>query len=335
MKEIIHTKSFSLQGKEIACFRLCNTSGSYVEVINYGATLVSIVVPDKEGIKDNVILRYENIRDYLSDIFYLGATIGRFANRISNAGIELNGQLYKLEENDGSNTNHGGFEGFNRKFFDYRIENDSLVLYIKSKDGEGGYPGNLEFSVTYSFNDQNELTIEYHAVSDKETVFNPTNHAYFDLSAGSGNPLDQELRVFAEQSLEMNDAFLPTGRIFPVAETAFDFREYRKISEMMPLKKEILKGYNAYFIGKKTKPGILRLLASLKDSFSGRKVEVYSDMPGIQFYTGDYLTNPFHPFAGVCLEAQFYPDAPNQVHFPSCVLEPGKNVNYVIQYKMI
>ncbi len=323
----------NLQGKKVFVFRFSNNSEAYVELINYGATLISVVVPDKFGKRENVVLCYENIEDYFSDSFYLGSTVGRFANRIAGAQFKINGKTYWLDKNDGSNSNHGGFHGFNTKVFDCEIQNNKIIFFYESKDGEGGFPGKLNFSVTYSFSENNELNIEYKVISDKETIFNPTNHAYFDLSAGKSDPLDNELKVFADSYLESNNQFLPTGNILPVAGTPFDFSQYKEIGELMLLKKEILEGYNTYFIGKKTPSGMSRLLASLKDNCSGRILHVYSDMPGVQFYTGDYLSAPHKPFAGLCLEAQSYPDAPNHLHFPSCQLSPDSNYTYHIQYK--
>jgi len=322
-------------GEKIVVFKIQNNSGAYVEVINSGATLVSAVAPDKSGQLENVILNYKNVEDYLTDSFYLGSTVGRFANRIAKAQFKINEQTYYLDKNDGNNSNHGGFNGFNSRLFDYEIRDNKVIFSYESADGEGGFPGKLLFSVAYSFSDNNELDIEYKAVSDKASMFNPTNHAYFDLSAGKVNPLECELKVFADSYLESNDEFLPTGKILPLANTPFDFSSGRKISELMPLKNEIIKGYNTFFIGKETKPGLSRLLASLKDNYSGRILEVYSDMPGIQFYTGDYLSAPFAPFGGLCLEAQFYPDAPNQSHFPSCLLSPNQEVTYCIKYKFL
>ncbi len=321
-------------GGDCILFRMQNASGSFVDILNYGAAIVSIVVPDKNNRLGNVVLNYPNLVDYLADTAYLGSTIGRFANRISNAGFELDGEAFSLDKNDGKNTNHGGWKGFNKQFFDYKIVDDSLVLSIDSKDGEGGFPGNLHFSVRYSFNDANELTIRYKGIADRKTIMNPTNHAYFDLSSGKECPLDHQFKVAADRFLEMNDEFLPTGKILPIQDNAaFDFRKFKKIRELMPLKREILKGYNTYFIGTEANVGTPRLLASLKSEGSGRCLEVYSDMPGIQFYTGDYLSGVHKPFDGVCLEAQFYPDAPHHSHFPSCILEASKEVTYTIRYK--
>lgn len=323
----------SLQGKEIVLFRLTNQTNAFVELINYGATLVAVAVPDKFERSENVVLTYKNKTDYLSDTSYLGSTVGRVANRITKARFELNGKTYQLDKNDGENSNHGGIDGFSKKIFDFKIEEDGVLFFIESKDGAGGFPGNLRFSVKYSFSDKNELLIEFNAESDKDTVFNPTNHAYFNLFPGNGNVLEHDLKVYSERYLEMNDDFLPTGQILPIADTGFDFRKFRKISEMMPLKKEILKGYNAYFVTEKRNADEFKLSASLRERNSGRCVDVYSDMPGVQFYTGDYLSGEHQPFDGLCLEAQFYPDAPNHPNFPAVLLKAGESVSHRIMYK--
>jgi aldose 1-epimerase len=302
-------------------------------LINYGATLVSAAVPDKFNKSENIILSYKDLSDYFSDTSYIGSTVGRVANRITGARFVLNGKTYDLDKNDGENSNHGGFNGFNKKIFDFEVTDNAVVFYTESKDGESSFPGNLRFSVKYSLSDDNELMIEFNGESDRDTIFNPTNHAYFNLSPDSENILDHELKTSAKEYLEMNDQFLPTGKILPVAETGFDFRNFRKISDMIPLKKEILKGYNAYFIAEKQSPGEFVLSASLRDRNSGRYLNVYSDMPGVQFYTGDYLSGKHQPFAGLCLEAQFYPDAPNHSNFSSILLKAGEPVSHRIMYK--
>jgi len=318
------------KGKEIILLKLQNATGSYVEVCNYGASIVSIVLPDRQGKMENIILRYHRIEDYLSDKFYLGSTVGRFANRIAQAQFQLNGKSHHLDKNDGNHSNHGGFSGFHSRRFDYQEEDGKIIFSYMSCDGEGGFPGNLHFKVIYSFSDNNELSIEYQAISDQETLFNPTNHAYFNLSAGKTSILNHELKIYADRYLEMNDEFIPTGKILPIAESAFDFRDYRSFAELMPFKKEILPGYNTYFISNSDEE--LKRLASLRESASGRCLEIYATTPGFQLYTGDYLSEPFYPFAGLALEAQSYPDSPNHIHFPSCVLYPEKAARSMVKF---
>ena len=329
---IIQQQQISV-GQNLILFRIQNERGCYVEILNLGATLVSVVVPDKEGILGNIILQYDNIADYLTDSFYLGCTVGRFANRIGGAKFSLNGKSYFLDKNDGNNSNHGGFNGFNSKIFDYEIQDDKLILSCESKDGEGGFPGNIKFTVTYSFTDNNELHIEFSVISDMETIFNPTNHAYFNLSGKKGTILNHKFKVFSDSYLETNDEFIPTGKINSLSQNpAFDFRGYKEISELMPLKSEIIQGYNTYFVSNSNDK--IKRLASLTESESGRVVDIYSSMSGVQIYTGDYLSEPFQPFAGICLEAQFYPDGINHSDFETCVLKPDEEVKHCIVYSI-
>ncbi len=319
-------------GKEIFVFSIRNSAGAYVEICNYGATLVSFIVPDKTGEFKNIILSYENTEDYFTDNSYIGSTIGRFANRISKAQFTLAGNTYTLDKNDGNNSNHGGFNGFNSKIFEHKTDENKLVLSCESPNEESGFPGNLSFEVTYSFSDDNTLQIEYKAVSDKETIFNPTCHAYFNLSGKKVSILNHELKIFADNYLETDNDFIPTGNILPVKDSAFDFRDYRRISGQMPFKKEILKGYNTYFISNSDEE--LKQLATLKDASSEYILNLYSTMPGIQIYTGDYLSGKHQPFTGIALEAQFYPDAPNHPDFKNCILKPNVEIKHKIIFKV-
>ncbi|PXV65023.1 aldose 1-epimerase [Dysgonomonas alginatilytica] len=318
--------------KPIVLFRITNSSNAYIEMLNYGATIVSVVVPDKEGRLDNIVLHYDNPTDYFSDKFYLGSTIGRVANRISKAEFMLNGNSYHLDKNDGKNSNHGGYNGFNKKIFDYRIKENSILLYTQSNDREGGFPGNLNFSVEYSFSDNNELQIIYTAWSDKATPVNFTNHSYFNLSGKRNTILNNQLKVNSQEYLESNNEFLPTGKIYPVKDTAFDFGEYKEIAKMLPLKNDSLKGYNAFFI-KESKHNENTPLASLLDPDSGRTIDLYTSMPGVLIYTGDFLSDGFQPFEGICLEAQYHPDALNQPHFPSNILQPDQIKTDTLTYR--
>jgi aldose 1-epimerase len=304
--------------KELKLFRLTNTAGACVELLNLGATLVSWYVPDKEGKLENIILTYPKLEDYRTNPYYLGSTVGRFANRITKAQFTLEGKTYHLDKNDGENCNHGGLNGFHNRIFDYKVQKHQVIFTYESPDGEGGFPGNLRLTVTYTFSDNNELSIEYKVLSDKDTVFNPTNHAYFNLSGKGGTICNHELKVYANDYLVTDAAWLPTGEIRPIecrdgacpVSTAIDFTK--------------LQGFNTYFIGNSEH------LATL--SCGDRHLDVYSSMPGIQVYTGDYLDEPFVPCAGIALEAQGYPDAVNHPDFPECLIEAGKEMKYKIQY---
>lgn len=328
MSSIVKQESVLHEGKEIVLFRLRNTSGAYAEVTNLGASIVSIVVPDKKGVLSNVVLCYDDLKDYITDPFYLGNTIGRFSNRIANACFTLDGLTYSLDKNDGENSNHGGFNGVNKKIFGYQADKESVTFYTESSDGEGGFPGNLKLRVTYSFSDKNELQIEYRALSDKRTPVNFTNHAYFNLSGKASSTLTNQLKINAEVYLEADNQFLPTGRILPTQGTAFDYNYYSPIQDMLSLKRDNLKGYNAYFINRNNREA----LGSVKDILSGRVLDVYSNMPGVLFYTGDFLSNQFVPFQGLCMEAQYYPDALNHANFKGSILEPDIEKTDLITY---
>lgn len=332
MIKITEQKVSIYKDKPIVLFRLTNSSDAYVEILNYGATIVAVVVPDKNGKLDNVVLHYDNPTDYFSDPFYLGATIGRVANRISDAKFTLEGCTYHLDKNDGNNSNHGGYTGFNQKIFDYQIKESSILLSTKSDNGEGGFPGNLEFSVEYSFSDENELHIQYTACSDKATPINFTNHSYFNLSGQGNTILNDRLKVNTQEYMESNNHFLPTGKICPVKNTAFDFRNYKEIGRMLPLKSDNLKGYNAFFV-KNISHNQDEPLASLLNTDSGRTIELYTSMPGILIYTGDFLSGKFKPFEGICLEAQYHPDAVNQPHFEQNILQPSQTKTDTITYR--
>jgi aldose 1-epimerase len=323
MDHILRKTVLHHEGKGIDLIRMTNASGAYVEVLNYGACLVAVVVPDRVGRLENVVLAYDGYGEYLENPFLLGATVGRVANRISNAAFTLDGVTYRLDRNDGRNSIHGGFNGFHRKMFDYEAEDGAVVMRTVSGDGEGGFPGNLAFSVRYSFSDENRLSIEYKASSDRATPVNFTNHAYFNLSGEKSGRLGDELLVNADAYAESDAEFLPTGKIRPVAGTAFDFRAYARITDRLKLKSDHMVGYNAYFVKRADHADSLPL-ASWRNLSSGRVMDVYTSMPGVLVYTGDYLSKPFVPFEGVCFEAQYHPDGLNHPIFHPPVLYPGE-----------
>ncbi|MDR1601396.1 MAG: galactose mutarotase [Tannerella sp.] len=315
----------------IDLIRMTSGSGAYMEVINYGATIVSIFVPDKNGVLDNVVLKYEDFSQYMWNKALLGATVGRVANRIAGAHFTLNGITYNLDKNDGKNSIHGGFNGFHTKIFNYQTDGESLILSATSDDGEGGFPGRLDFEVKYSFSDDNVLSVEYTASSDKITPVNFTNHSYFNLSGRKTVITDDELKVNATRYAESGNEFLPTGKILPLAETAFAFREYTRISDRMAMKSDNLKGYNAYFF-KDANHDKNMPLASFRNIASGRVMDTYTSMSGILIYTGDFLSETFSPFEGICFEAQYPPDAVNHPHFCQNILYPGETKKDTVTY---
>jgi aldose 1-epimerase len=331
MKPSITRKTVSrLKGRDIVLFRLHGDTGTFVEALNFGATLVSVVVPDRNGQPENIILHYPDVEDYFTDTFCIGSSVGRFTNRIAGARFTLNDKVFLLDKNDGENCLHGGFSGFNKKIFDAEIDGNEVMFSARSNDGDGGFPGNMDITVRLSFSD-NTLAVRYMATCDRDTLFNPTCHAYFNLTGQKSDIFNHELQVHASEYLEMDQSFLPTGKILPVANTACDFRQYKSVGQMSTLKQDNMKGYNTCFVAADAGP--VKHLASLREASSGRVVDVYSTMPGVLLYTGDYLWGKHPPFSGLCLEAQFCPDAPNHPNFPPCVITPDKVHEQQIVFK--
>ncbi|WP_214226291.1 aldose epimerase family protein [Pedobacter sp. B4-66] len=319
--------------KNIYLFKIKNKSGAFVELTNYGATIVSIVVPDKNNTMVNVILGFPELQGYIDDDCYLGSTVGRFANRISKATFSIDEIWYKLEANDNGNTNHSASAGFNNKVFDYTIEDDKLILSLLSKDGDGGYPGNLLLKVCYQWTDLNELLISYTAETDKKTIVNITNHNYFNLSGGGSNFFNHELTINATSIVEATDDFIPTGAIVAAGDIEF---KSTKMADRITDYLNKPKGLNICYV-----LNIKEKAATLRDPQSGRSLEIYTTYPGLMLYTGDYLRTkhpghlgvPYKPFDGLCLECQYYPDSPNQPDFPSTILHPGHIYQERITYK--
>lgn len=326
--KISHTRWGRYRDAEVYRFRLENTQGAVVELTNYGATLISVVVPDKAGCMENVVLGFPSLEGYLHDVCYIGSTIGRYANRIRDARFRLGDMEYTLEANDNGNTNHGGPGGFHDRVFDFELLDNGVAFTLQSADGEGGYPGNLRFKVTYTWDDDNMLSIGYSAVSDKQTVVNFTNHAYFNLSAGRENILKHMLTVHAKEMLESGPGFLPTGRVVQVGDQSFTGH---RIAERLTIADGDVRGLNTYYITGAAGGMEPTLACTLADAVSGRRLDVYTTYPGLMLYTGDYLQSeyPGHggvrykAFEGVCLECQYYPDSPSHASFPSTVLEAG------------
>ncbi|MCC8424750.1 aldose epimerase family protein [Mucilaginibacter sp. UR6-11] len=307
-------------GEDVFLFTLRNSAGAFVEITNYGATLVSVNVPDRNSTPGNVIIGFPDLDGYLHDTCYIGSTIGRYANRISNAGFDLNGRTYELEANDGVNTNHGGASDFNSKIFGFEINDEELVMVLHSNDGDGGFPGNLSLRVTYTWSDLNALNIHYKAVSDKDTFANFTNHAYFNLSNGGLDILDHQLEINAGKIVDAGDDYIPTGKIIPAA-VLFD---NTRLGDKIAIKAGRPKGINAYYILNNNAP----FAAKLTHPTSGRTLTVTTSYPGMFCYTGDYLNSQYlntnsrtcQPFEGLCLECQYYPDSMNRPEFPLALL---------------
>jgi len=316
-------------------YTLKNDSGMVVKITNFGARIVSMLVPDKNGKYDDITLGFSSIDGYLNDDMYLGCVVGRYANRIGKATFKLDGKTYSLYANDHGNTLHGGLKGFDKKVWDATQQGDTLTLTYTSPDGEEGYPGTLKVTVQYILTNNNELIMKYEATTDKKTIVNLTNHAYYNLHGeGNGDILDHYLEIFASQTTPVGSLLIPTGALADVTNTPFDFRKPHKIGERINDDNDQLKkgkGYDHNWVLDK-KENELSLAVRLTDSISGRILELYTTEPGIQVYSGNFMNGkvvgksgkPYNYRGAIAMEPQHFPDSPNKPTFPSVVLEPGK-----------
>lgn len=326
----------SPEGTEVSLYTL-TAEGIEVQITNYGGAIVSIQVPDRNGKFGDVVLGYSTLAEYMKNPRYLGALLGRFANRISLGKFSLNGVRYQLETNNGPNHLHGGPKGFDKVFWQGRetIENDSAVLHLRylSRDGEEAYPGNLEATVTYTLTPDRELRLDYTAVTDRTTIVNLTNHSYFNLT-GTGTILDHTLQLNADAFTPIGADLIPTGEIRNVSGTPMDFREPVAIGKRVDEPDEQLGyagGYDHNFV-LNNQSGSLRRAAKVSESGTGRTLEVFTTQPGMQFYSGNFLDGSltgkrgvvFVKRSGFCVEPQHFPDSPNHPNFPTTVLEPGE-----------
>lgn len=330
-------------GKKVYLFTLVNHKGDTVTITNYGGTVTSFVVPDKNGNRSSVIVGFDSLQPYLQKPPYFGATIGRFANRIGNAKFALDNKTYQLNANDGKNTLHGGLKGFDKVVWDASVPADSipsLVLNYESKDGEEGFPGNLKVQVTYTLSDDDALKIEYDAQTDKPTPINLTNHSYFNLSGNFQHSiLDETLWIDADKYTPVDSTLIPTGEIKSVKGTPFDFTTAKKVGRDID---SVKGGYDHNFVLNRKDSTSLEKVAEVSDSISGRTLEVYTTQPGIQFYTGNFLDGTFRNRDGnlltkhsaLTLETQHYPDSPNKPGFPTTILKPGEKFHEVTTYKI-
>jgi len=324
-----------IDGKQVNLYTLKNDSGMVVKITNFGARIVSMLVPDKNGKYDDITLGFSSIDGYLNDDMYLGCVVGRYANRIGKATFKLDGKTYSLYANDHGNTLHGGLKGFDKKVWDATQQGDTLTLTYTSPDGEEGYPGTLKVTVQYILTNNNELIMKYEATTDKKTIVNLTNHAYYNLHGeGNGDILDHYLEIFASQTTPVDSLLIPTGALADVTNTPFDFRKPHKIGERINDDNDQLKkgkGYDHNWVLDK-KENELSLAVRLTDSISGRILELYTTEPGIQVYSGNFMNGkvvgksgkPYNHRGAIAMEPQHFPDSPNKPNFPSVVLEPGK-----------
>ncbi|MCW3091808.1 MAG: galactose mutarotase [Ferruginibacter sp.] len=329
-------------GKEVFLYTLTNAKGTQVKISTYGGVVTSWIVPDKNDKKSSIVLGFDSLSGYLAKPPYFGALIGRYGNRIANGKFKIDTSEYTLATNNGRNHLHGGNKGFDKVVWESATENDSvpsLMLSYLSKDGEEGYPGNLNVDVRYTLTDDNELKIEYSAKTDKATVVNLTNHSYFNLTGNVSNTiLDHTLMIDADNYTPVDSTLIPTGEIKPVKGTPFDFTKGEKIGLRID---SVKGGYDHNFVLNK-KDSSLTKVASLSDDKSGRTLEVFTTEPGLQFYSGNFLDGSIKTSDGkainqhsaLCLETQHFPDSPNQPKFPSTLLLPGQQYHTVTVYKI-
>jgi len=334
-------------GTEMQVYTLRNAKGMEARFTNYGGRIISLLVPDKNGKLTDVVVGFKDATTYESSKEpYFGATIGRYGNRIAKGKFSLDGREYTLFTNNGPNTLHGGKKGFQDVVWDAKQVNaKTLELSYLSKDMEEGFPGNLQVKVTYALNEDNALTMDYEATTDKKTVVNLTNHAFFNLNGeGSGTILQHLLQINADQYTPVNATLIPTGKIEPVAGTPFDFQKPTAIGARIETKNEQLKnggGYDHNYVLNQNKGNNLNLAARATGDKSGIVMEVYTQEPCLQFYSGNFMksNNTFKNGSkddfrtAFCLETQHFPDSPNQPQFPSTVLEPGDTYKTSSSYK--
>ena len=335
-------------GTAVKLFTLTNSNGLEAGIANYGATLVSLKIPDKEGNFEDVVLGFDSVQGYLQpNVPYFGSTIGRYGNRIANGKFSLDGTEYTLAQNNGTNSLHGGLVGFDKVMWEaeeFKNEDEvGVKLHYLSPDMEEGFPGNLDVVVTYTLNDDNELKIDYEATTDEKTVVNLTNHSYFNFTGDlSQDILGHVVMINANTFVPVNDNLIPVGELKPVADTPFDFTEPTVVGKRIDAEDpQILTagGYDHTWVVN-GEAGEMRLAATVYEPTSGRFMEIETTEPGVQFYTGNFLDGSlqgkgvsYGKRTGLCLETQHFPDSPNQPNFPSVELNPGETYQTTTVHK--
>ncbi len=331
----------TLEGETATLYTLTNANGVSVAITDYGATVINILTPDRDGKLADIALGFTALDAYLTPAYFkenpnFGSTIGRYANRIGNGRFTLDGKSYELDRNDGPNTLHGGKGGFGKRMWKAEVPAGaaaSVRFSIHSADGDQGFPGAMDASVTYTLTDGNELQMDYTAVSDQKTVANFTNHTYFNLAGeGNGTILDHEVTIPAEAFTPVSAALIPTGELQKVEGTPLDFRTPHAVGERINEIGGEPIGYDHNYVLRTAASHELALNGRAYHPKSGRVLEIYSDQPGVQFYTGNFLaggltgkSGKIYPqYGGLCFEPQLFPDSPNQPQFPSPVLNPGE-----------
>jgi aldose 1-epimerase len=323
-------------GKEVSLFSLSNHQGCAAEILDYGGIIRSLNVPDKHGKRTDVVLGFQSLEDYVADQTYMGALVGRYANRIANASFELGGKRFQVSVNNGKNSLHGGFSGFNKKLWEVvGHTSNSLQLRYVSPDGEEGFPGNLMVTVVYTLTEKNELKIEYRAITDQPTHINLTQHSYFNLSPLSDETIANHLlQLHSDQYLPNNDQSIPNGQFETVLQTPFSFTKPQKIGKALAsdhIQMQIDFGLNHSYVLKTENSNVIKHAARLFAPQSGITMDTFTTEPGIHIYCANYFDGqtvgksgkPYPKYAGICLETQHFADSPNQPRFPSTLLLPG------------
>jgi aldose 1-epimerase len=329
-----------VDNNDVLQYTLTNSKGMVVKIINYGGIITDVMTPDRNGNSGNVVLGYDSLSGYLQKGNpYFGALVGRYANRLAKAKFALDGKTYTLAANNNGNALHGGLKGFDKVIWNAKQSGNTLTLTYNSKDGEEGYPGNLNAKVEYTLTDDNELKIDYTATSDKPTPVNLTNHTYWNLSAGKSRTIeDHVLALNADKYTIVNDNLIPTGKHPAVKGTPMDFTTPKRIGKELG---SVKGGYDHNYVLNKS-GNEESLAATVYDSASGRYMEVHTTQPGIQFYTGNFLDGKltgarsgatYGQHAALCLETQHFPDSPNQPSFPTTILKPGETYHQTTIYK--
>lgn len=342
---------FTKDSTEVKKFTLTNKNGLNMEVITYGAIITSLETPDKEGKLEDIVLGYNDLQSYVKNNPYFGAVVGRYGNRIADAKFTIDDSVYTLAANNGKNHLHGGIKGFDKVVWEASEINDEngvgLKLTYTSVDGEEGYPGNLDVSIFYTLNNDDELEVQYHAKTDKKTVVNLTQHTYFNLTGMKEDILNHEVMINASSITPVDSTLIPTGEFMPVENTPFDFTTAKTVGKDINADHQQIKFGNGYDHNwvinvPDDKPADSTFLAAvLSEPKSGRIVEVHTTEPGIQVYTGNFLDGSikgkegvvYGYRSGICLETQHYPDSPNQPDFPSTILNPNEEYLTVTKFK--
>lgn len=321
-------------GRQVTRYTLTNRGGMIVKILDFGGIINEIHVPDRDGVMADVALGFETIDPYIKDSPYLGALIGRYGNRIAKGRFTLDGKDYQLPTNNGNNHLHGGDPGYDKVLWTATIQEDGLAMRYHSPDGEQGYPGNLDVTVVYSLSDENEIIVRFHAVTDQPTPVNLTQHSYFNLTGGADDILGHEMTIVAERFVPIDAESIPFGDLAPVAGTPFDFRQPHTVGARIDEADEQLRhgiGYDhCWVLDQPEGAGVLTRAVHVREPKSGRVLELFTQEPGVQFYSGNFLdgtlrgkghTQTFR--SGLCIEPQHYPDSPNRPAYPSTILRPG------------